>query len=157
TTGPDRAVGFLASGTATASGNLYAQFVNNTGGDLTGLQISYGVEKYRTGTNSAGYRIQLFYSTDGSTWTTAGASFTTGFAADTTTAGYATAPGATVTVSNQNLSVAIPNGSNLYLAWNYSVSSGTTSTSAQALAIDDISILGLTNAPTNPTGTGAAS
>src|SRR5262247_2023054 len=26
TTGPDRAVGFLASGTATASGNLYAQF-----------------------------------------------------------------------------------------------------------------------------------
>ncbi len=29
--GSDRAVGFLASGTATTSGNLYAQLVNNTG------------------------------------------------------------------------------------------------------------------------------
>src|SRR3954471_4974117 len=29
--GSDRAVGFLSSGTATGSGNLYAQFVNNTG------------------------------------------------------------------------------------------------------------------------------
>src|SRR5262245_34969904 len=37
----DRAVGFLASGTATASGNLYAQLVNNTGGSLSGLAISY--------------------------------------------------------------------------------------------------------------------
>src|SRR5436309_1702568 len=35
--GSDRAVGFLASGTATTSGNLYAQLVNNTGGDLSGL------------------------------------------------------------------------------------------------------------------------
>src|SRR5437868_15522973 len=47
TTGADRAVGFLSSGTATQSGNLYAQFVNNTGSTLSGLQISYDVEKYR--------------------------------------------------------------------------------------------------------------
>jgi len=71
TTGPDRAIGFLASGTATASGNLYAQLTNNTGGPLTGLQISYDVEKYRNGSNAAGFRIQLFYSTDGATWTSA--------------------------------------------------------------------------------------
>ncbi len=43
----DRTVGFISSGTATRSGNLYAQFVNNTGSPLTGLQISYDVEKYR--------------------------------------------------------------------------------------------------------------
>jgi hypothetical protein len=49
--GSDRAVGFLASGTATASGNLYAQLVNSTGGVLSGLQISYNVEKYRNGSN----------------------------------------------------------------------------------------------------------
>src|SRR5437879_644371 len=30
----DRAIGFLSSGTATASGNLYMQLVNNTGGTL---------------------------------------------------------------------------------------------------------------------------
>src|SRR5690348_10110071 len=37
----DRAVGFIASGTATMSGNLYAQLINNTGSPLSGLQISY--------------------------------------------------------------------------------------------------------------------
>src|SRR2546421_11905350 len=51
----------------------------------------------------------------------------------------------------------IPNGSNFFLAWNYSVASGTTTTNGQALAIDDISILGIPgNTPTNPAGTGAA-
>lgn len=158
TTGPDRAVGFLSSGTATPSGNLYAQFVNNTGAPLTGLQLSYSVEKYRQGINAAGFRIQLFYSLDGATWTNAGGSFTTSFPQDagTTNAGYTPAPGVTVTVSNQNLSVAIPDGSNFYLAWNYSVSTGSTTTNAQALAIDDISVLGLGNSSTNPTGAGSA-
>src|SRR5262249_39590144 len=65
TTGPDRAVGFLSSGGGTTSGNLYAQYVNNTGGSLSGLSISYDVEKYRSGSNAAGFRIQLFYSSDG--------------------------------------------------------------------------------------------
>src|SRR5215470_2316436 len=64
TTGPDRAVGFLSSGTATASGNLYAQYTNNSGGNFSGLTISYDVEKYRSGLNPAGFRFQLFYSTD---------------------------------------------------------------------------------------------
>src|SRR5207253_1668830 len=50
--GSDRAVGFLASGTATASGNLYAQLVNSTGTALSGLQISYNIEKYRNGSNA---------------------------------------------------------------------------------------------------------
>src|SRR5437763_3175597 len=155
TTGSDRAVGFLSSGTATQSGNLYAQFVNNTGGALSGLQTSYNIEKYRGGSNAAGFRIQLFYALDGNTWTSAGAGFLTSFAADANNNGFATAPGATVGISNQTLSVSIPDGSNFYLAWNYSVASGTTTTNAQALAVDDISILGV-NGPTNPTGTGAA-
>jgi len=156
----DRAVGFLASGTATTSGNLYTQLTNTTGGDLSGLTISYNVEKYRNGINAAGFRIQLFYSTDGTSWTSAGSNFLTSFAQDpgTTNSGFATAPGATVPVTNQTLSVAIPNGSLFYLAWNYSVSSGSTVTNAQALAIDDISILGVTAAgtPTNPTGLGSS-
>ncbi len=71
----DRAVGFLASGSATTSGNLYAQLTNNTGGSLSALQISYNVEKYRNGTNAAGFRIQMYYSTDGSVWTSAGNNF----------------------------------------------------------------------------------
>src|SRR5882724_9019980 len=82
TTGPDRAVGFLSSGTATSSGNLYAQLVNSTGGNLSGVQISYDVEKYRNGSNPSGFRIQMFYSADGTTWTSAGSDFLTSFAAD---------------------------------------------------------------------------
>ena len=157
TTGPDRAVGFLSSGTATQSGNLYAQLANNTGGNLSGVQISYDVEKYRNGSNPNGFRIQMFYSADGSTWTSAGADFLTSFAADANNNGFATAPGATVSVTNKTLSVTVANGGNLYLAWNYSVTATSTTTNAQALAIDNISILGIAGAgPTNPSGVGAA-
>src|SRR5262249_35312882 len=137
TTGPDRAIGFLSSGTATFSGNLYAQLVNNTGNSLTGLQISYDVEKYRNGSNPAGFRFQMFFSTDGTSWTSAGSDFLTSFPADANNNGFATAPGATVSVTNKTLTAAIPNGSNFFLAWNYSVSSGATTTNAQALAIDN--------------------
>ncbi|MCX6538217.1 MAG: DNA/RNA non-specific endonuclease [Acidobacteria bacterium] len=142
-TGPDRAIGFLASSGGTASGNLYAQLTNNTGGPLSGLQISYDVEKYRNGSNAQGFRIQLFYSTDGTSWTNAGSDFLTAFAADANNNGFATAPGATVSVTNKTLSVAIPSNAAFYLAWNYSVSSGSTVTNAQALAIDNVSIVGV--------------
>ncbi|HJT66926.1 MAG TPA: DNA/RNA non-specific endonuclease [Pyrinomonadaceae bacterium] len=153
----DRASGFLSSGTATMSGNLYAQLVNNTGGALTGLQISYDVEKYRNGSNPAGYRIQLFYSPDGNTWTNAGSDFLTSFAPDADNNGFANAPGATVPVSNKTLNVSVANGANIFLVWNYSVNTGSTTTNAPALAIDNVSILGISAVvPTNPSGVGNA-
>jgi endonuclease G len=151
TTGPDRAIGFLSSGTATQSGNLYAALRNTTGGPVNGLRISYDVEKYRTGSNAAGFRIQLFYSTDGNTWTSAGADFLTAFGGDAANAGFATAPGATVSLTDKTLAASIPNGGTFYLAWNYSVSTGTTTTNAQALAIDNISIVGVGGGDTPPT------
>jgi endonuclease G, mitochondrial len=157
TTGADRAIGFLSSGSGTTSGNLYAQFINNTGGNLAGLSISYDVEKYRGGTNAAGFRMQLFYSTDGTSWTSAGSDFFTGFSADASNAGFATAPGASVSIVNKTLSVTIANGSDFYLAWNYSVTSGSTTTNSQALAIDNISILGVAGGgQTSPSGSGSA-
>jgi endonuclease G len=157
-TGPDRAIGFLASGTGTTSGNLYAQYVNNTGGNLSGLNISYDVEKYRNGSNAAGFRIQLYYSTDGTSWTIAGSDFFTAFAADANNNGFATAPGASVSITNKPLNIVIANGSNFYLAWNYSVTTSTTTTNAQALAVDNISVLGIGGGgSTNPTGIGSAS
>jgi len=140
--GTERAVGFLSSGTATQSGNLYAELANNTETALSGLQIAYNVEKYRGGSNAAGFRIQLYYSADGGAWTSAGSDFTTAFPADAANAGFASAPGVTVNV-NKTLSAAIPVGGTLYLAWNYSVASGTTTSNAQALAIDDINITGI--------------
>ena len=153
----DRAPGFISSGTATMSGNLYAQFVNNTGDALSGLLISYDVEKYRNGSNPAGFRYQLFYSSDGNAWTNAGPDFFTSFAPDADNSGFAAAPGAVVSVSNKTLNVPIANGASFFLAWNYSVVSGTTTTNAQALAIDNISVSGIGNAvATNPSGAGAA-
>ena len=153
----DRAPGFISSGTGAQSGNLYGQFNNNTGSSLTGLVISYDVEKYRNGSNPAGFRYQLFYSLNGSDWTNAGPDFFTSFPADADNNGFATAPGATVSVSNKTLNVTIPNSANIFLAWNYSVVSGSTTTNAQALAIDNISVLGLGGAaPTNPSGIGTA-
>ncbi len=135
----DRAIGGVSSGSGSASVNAYT-FLNNTGSNTIGsFAISYNVEKYRQGTNIAGFRMQLFYSTDGNTWTDAGGDFLTTFAADPATAGYTPAPGVTVAVSN-TLNVSLPISGNLYLAWNYSVSSGTTASNAQALGIDDVSI-----------------
>ena len=152
----DRAVGFISSGTGTLSGNLYAELVNNTGSALTGLLVSYDVEKYRNGSNPAGFRYQLFYSFDLLSWTNAGPDFFTAFPADGDNNGFANAPGATVPVSNKTLNVTIPNGTTIHLAWNYSVTSGTTTTNAQALAIDNISIQGISAlVPTNPSGVGA--
>ena len=147
----ERAIGFLASGTATASGNLYAELANNTGAPLSGLSISYNVEKYRNGSNANGFRIQLFWSDDGIAWTSAGSAFMTAFPADANNNGFAVAPGATVPVSDV-LNVTIQPGANFYLAWNYSVTAGNTVTNAQALAVDDISILGLE--ASNPSGAG---
>lgn len=149
----ERAIGFLASGTATASGNLYAELSNDTGTALSGVEISYNVEKYRNGSNAQGFRIQLFWSTDGATWTSAGPSFTTAFGPDANNNGFAVAPGMTVPVSD-TLSINVPPATSLFLAWNYSVTAGNTVTNAQALAVDDISILGVQSA--NPSGQGSA-
>lgn len=139
-TAEDRAVGFLSSSSGTKSGNVYVQLTNNGSSAINSFTISYNVEKYRMGTNSAGFSIQMYYSADGTTWTSAGSSFLTSFPADATTIGYDSAPGDTVPVNNAILSYSLPAGSSLYLAWNYSVTSGTTVTSAQALGIDDVSI-----------------
>ena len=140
-TATDRAVGWISSGAGTQSGNLYAQFINSTGESVTSLSISYDVEKYRNGTNAAGFRIQMFYSFDGTSWTAATANFLTSFSADANNNGFASAPGTTVSLTNQVLQVTIPDGSSFYLAWNYSVTTGTTTTNAQALGIDNFSVI----------------
>ena len=88
----------------------------------------------------------MYYSFNGTTWTSAGPSFLTSFAADAANAGYATAPGATTSVMNQTLTVPIPANSDFYLAWNYSVTSGTTTSNAQGLGIDNFSIIGIPSA-----------
>jgi len=137
----DRAVGGLTTGVdgGTRGINVMARLYNNSASDFKSIALEYDIEKYRNGSNSAGFTVQLYTSADGTTWTSAGDDFKTSFAADANNNGYATVPAATTHVS-KNLSVALDKNTSLYLAWNISVSSGTTCNAAPGLAIDNVSI-----------------
>jgi hypothetical protein len=152
----DRAVGGLSSTSASKSVNLYAALENTSASSISQLFISYNAERYRNGSNTAGFAIQLHYSTDGSSWTSAGNDFLSAFAANADNTGSAIVPIETLAVTSAVLPVAIPAGSTLYLAWNYSVTTGTTTSNAQALGVSDISITasgGATPAPVVADGT----
>ena len=153
TTATDRAIGGVSSGSSAKNINIYTALKNNGSGDIASFNIGFKVEKYRMGTNAAGFSVQLYYSTtgDSASWVSAGSDFKASFAgSNASNAGYTTAPGDSVVISNKTLSVTLAAGSTLYLAWNYSVSSGTTMTNAQALGIDSVSItpVAATVAPT---------
>ena len=107
---------------------------------ITGLTLSYNVEKYRKGDNPAGFAVQLYTSFDGKKWTSAGDEFLTLFQPDDATAGAAGVPVAVVPVNAKELRTHVEPGANLYVAWNISVASGTTANKAQGLAVDDIEI-----------------
>ena len=139
----DRAIGGLSSSSSSKSVNCYVQIQYTGTSAVNTLNISYDVEKYRNGTNSAGFSISLYYSYDGATWTKADTTlFKTSFSADGDNNGFASAPGSVTSVSNKALSLSKslnPNDT-IYLAWNYSVTLGTITSNAQALAIDNVSI-----------------
>ena len=137
----DRAIGGIS--TSVASGtrgiNIYLQIKNTGTASIPALAIAYDVEKYRKGNNAAGFTMQLYYSTDGEIWTSAGSNFLTTFNADTETAGYTTAPSESKSIS-ATLNQSIAANASLYLAWNYAVTSGTDAAGAQALGLDNVSI-----------------
>ncbi|MCB8985655.1 MAG: hypothetical protein H6659_17645 [Ardenticatenaceae bacterium] len=142
TSATDRAVGWVSSSSGTKSGNLYLYLNNNIGTELKSIAISYNVEKYRNGSNTAGFSVQLYYSTDGSNWTSAGSTFLTSFpGGDIDNSGFAEAPDAIIPVTGiLTFATPIGNANDFYLAWNYSVTTGTTTTNAQALGIDDVNV-----------------
>lgn len=144
----DRAIGGLSTsvGGGTRGINMYLKIKNTGAAAIDALNISYDVEKYRKGSNAEGFIMQLYYSTDGQTWTSAGNSFLTKFDADDETIGYDNAPGDSKNV-NATLQQPLAAGADLYLAWNYSVASGTTASNAQALGIDNIEIKNNTALP----------
>ena len=141
--GDDRALGGITTGVADATRcvNVYAHLLNTGKKDIENVNITYNVEKYRKGSNPAGFAVQMYYSIDGRNWTSAGNDFYTYFEPDSETAGYETVPGETVPVSAV-LPAKIARGCNLYLAWNIGVASGTTCNAAMAIGIDDFGISG---------------
>ena len=154
--GTDRAVGFLG-GTGShpvASGDVFVEFQPST--SLNSLGISYDVEKYRDGT--AADQVQMYFSTDGTSWSFAAGSFQTAFAPDADTLACSPAPGATASVSSiytpaATLTAAKP----FYLAFCYSMVSGTTNNSVQqSLAIDNVSVTGINGSTPTPEPVGFA-
>ena len=141
--GDDRALGGISTGVAngTRCVNVYAHLLNTGKKDIENVNVTYNVEKYRKGNNSAGFAVQLYYSIDGRNWTSAGNGFYTYFAPDNETVGYETVPGETVPVSAV-LPTKLSRGCDLYLAWNISVASGDAAQGAMALGIDDFAISG---------------
>ena len=141
--GNDRALGGISTGVAggTRCVNVYAHLLNTGKKDIENVNVSYNVEKYRKGNNSAGFAVQLYYSIDGRNWTSAGNDFYTYFAPDGETIGYETVPGEVVPV-NAVLGTKLSRGCDLYLAWNISVASGDAAQGAMALGIDDFAIRG---------------
>ncbi len=140
----DRAVGGIstnaASGNNTRGTNVYVQLYNAGAEAINTLTLDYDVEKYRKGSNAAGFTVRLYYSSDGTDWNEAGDDFKVMFSPDTETAGAAVVPIVTSSVSGKKLSVAVDAGENIYLAWNISSTSGTDCASAMALAIDNVTI-----------------
>lgn len=137
----DRAVGGISSSASSKSVNVLLFLKNNGNSTITQLDLTYDVMRFRNGTNASGFSIQLYFSKNGVTWNNAENNFLSSFAPNSDNMGAAVVPIEQKQIINQtlsNLSVA-PNDS-LFLAWNYSVTSGTTTSNAQALGIDNVVI-----------------
>ncbi len=140
----DRAVGGIStnasSGNNTRGTNVYLHLQNADQEAIRSLTFSYDVEKYREGSNAAGFSVQLYYSVDGSEWISAGDDFRVSFNPDGQTAGAANVPIVIQNVTKKPLDVSVAVGGDIYLAWNISASSGNNCASAMALALDNVTV-----------------
>ena len=135
--GSDRALGWLSSSSATKRGNLYYKYTNNTGSSINSFNLSYNVEKYRNGSNPSGFSISLYYSLNDTSYTEASAGKVS-YTADSANNGTITVP---LTARNDIIvNVSVPNGQSIYFCWSYGVTTGTTTSNAQALGVDDVVI-----------------
>ncbi|HJT73802.1 MAG TPA: T9SS type A sorting domain-containing protein [Chitinophaga sp.] len=137
----DRSVGGLSDVDDNGTVNIYMGLTNNGPETITGFTISFDVEKYRRGSNKAGCRMDLQYCFDSISWFPAGSAFRVEFSGDESDDGYDSAPGETKSVTLKKfLLKTIPPGASIYFAWSCSVTTGTTTSHAQALGIDNIVI-----------------
>ena len=139
----DRALGGLttAADGGTRGLSIMAQLHNDAGENYQSISLEYDIEKYRDGSNSVGFTVQLYTSTTGlaDSWVSAGKDFCSTYAPDAGTTGYETVPFDSRKVKGE-LNVDFPANGDLYLAWNISVSSGNTCNYAPGLGLDNVSI-----------------
>jgi len=152
----DRAIGGISSSSASQTVNMFLQLTNNGSTVIKDLTINYDAERYRNGTNTAGFSIRVYYSATGlaSSWTELTGLVATFGGANADNNGSTTNPMQTINITNKTISQSLAAGSSIYLAWSYSVTSGATTSNAQAVGIDNISITA--NAPTTTTWNGSS-
>ena len=138
----DCSVGGLSTTVSNGTRCLNVMTCLHNDGDeaVTKLTLAYDIEKYRDGDNAAGFAVQLYVSTDGVNWSSAGEDFYNYFAPDAATQGAAVVPISTTAVTGKQLMVDFAAGADLYLAWNISVASGTSPNKAMGLSIDNVVI-----------------
>ena len=134
----DRALGAVTSGT-TATVQFGIRLVNNTGGTLSGLTISYRGEQWRqnTGAQTLVFESQVAAtSLTTGTWTPTTALNFTGSKTGTAGALDGNATG-NFTAISANLTATVSNGQEIWLRWTKTLSS------SSGLSIDDLSITGI--------------
>ena len=133
----DRAAGWLATGSGYRNGNLYWRYQHAGPGAVGHFTLAYAGRKFRHGTNPAGFSLRLFISTNDAAWTEVPAACLSWEGGSTPADALVTTKAATNVLINQPLAA----DGTIYFAWNYCVSSGTSTTYAQGLGIDDVVIV----------------
>lgn len=138
----DRAAGFMTSGSYGSPNGIMAKVVNNTGSNMTGLNVSFDIERYRI--NTAAANVTFFTSSDGAAWTAVTDGDSGAFA--TGTSSYTFAGGTVVSKTLSLLGLAVPNGGSFYLKWNFNTSGG----SSQGLGLDNLVLRAVVSADSAP-------
>jgi hypothetical protein len=128
----DRAVGWLATGTAFKNCNLYVSYVNSGAVAIDHFTVSFTGRKFKHNSNAAGFSLRLFTSTDDANWTEVAAGRLTWTVDESTLS-----PKVVVDALVQQT---LEPGQTLYFAWNYCVTTGTTTSYAQGLGVDNVTI-----------------
>ena len=141
TSSAERAVGGITSsidgGARTV--NVMLHMHNDAARDFDSITLSYDIEKYRNGANGAGFVVELYTSSDGEQWVSAGDKFRVTFSKDADTNGAAAVP-LRVTPVCDTLVCWFPAEGDLYLAWSISPASGTDCAKSMALGIDNVAM-----------------
>ena len=146
---PDRALGFLTSGSFASPNSIIFRFTNNTGITVTNLNISFDYEKYRAGTRA--WNLTFFHGNN-SNPTIAETNGDQSYAVDGANAVVNPSSSINKTISLTGLSIA--NGTDYYIKWTSTGLAG--STNSQGIALDNFSITA--SAPlSNLTWTGSTS
>jgi hypothetical protein len=130
----ERAVGAMSSGSFPSPSSLLGFYVNKTSGDLTGLIISFDVERYRI--NASPASVEFYYSLDGIEWIGVpyGNISSENFPTGNSSYGY---PINTISKTGILITaLTIAPESSFYLRWNIN----TTGSNSQGIGIDNISV-----------------